>query len=347
MVGTRWWQAAALGAGAAALLGCGSGEPGRPALRHHEMVARVEVVEEGVRSHVRGPVVSGGQAADMAPGGLLRDANEALSYPFEAMEVAAGEGVWAVIVGWEDERPTFPRLKPKGIWLFDRAWELVGALSVESVVPGEEVVRVGMAWDGAGGRLAAWVRTEGAYEVGLVDASSAGFEPILRVEGVHEGARPARLLWNCDLMILCYEGENEKYGSENVFMEIDPGSGATRRILTEERWDPSLGPMDRGCLSPDGRLLAFDRFRSPTLLAQGGRCSGIWLLDLESGECAELTYEDGSEYHHRLIGWEGPDTLVFTRRVAEEMPTFTGGGSQRDLYRLHLAEGGAATRGAE
>jgi hypothetical protein len=127
-------------------------------------------------------------------------------------------------------------------------------------------------------------------------------------------------------------------------LEVHLPSGRSRTVFAEEQWDPSRGAIRCALLSPDGRWLAFDRLREPSNLAKGGTCAGIWLLDLQSGECQEITHESEPDYHHRLVGWDGSDVL-FLRRVGRERARPDGIGYQYDLYRARIGVG-ARSRGA-
>jgi hypothetical protein len=224
---------------------------------------------------------------------------------------------------------------------FDAQGEHAGSLDTRSVAPGETVLEVAADWDEARLRVGVWIRTESAGYIGLVDPSSARFDLIARVDDVAEESLPAWILWRGNALLVCYEAEGA-----NVVVEVETESGDARRVLVEGTWDPSLTAVETPCLSPDGRFLAFDRVRSPSSMARGGRCSGLWLLDLDSGKCVELTYEDTGDYHHRLLGWESTDRLLFTRRVEEERPTPAHGGYLHPVYRAHLAAPAEGGRGA-
>jgi hypothetical protein len=323
-------------AGAAmALLGCGKPAP-RPRLLHHAMVARLEVVAEDAGSH--NPEMELKPDDTDSPPYVAHLGRETPSNPGNDWWQGGARGATHYVVldeirrwrrfglGSHNEPPITV------IRTFDAQGEPAGTLDTRSVAPEERVAEVAAEWDEARLRVGVWIRTESAGYVGVVDPPSAEFESIVRVEGVADPIRPAHVLWRGNALIVCYEAEGA-----NVVMEAETGSGDARRVLVEETWDPSLSPLDRAYLSPDRRFLACDRYRSPHLMRMGGTCSGIWLLDLESGEWVELTYEDVPDYRHRLLGWEGPDTLLFTRRVAEERPTPSHGGYLHPVYRAHLA----------
>ena len=319
-----WWRGAAVLAAIPALLGCARPRSARPQLLHDAMVARVEVVAEH----------AGPDDRNWRPGSGDSESPPHVIGLYNGTPTMRGGGRGGGMRG----RMGGSRREAAMIAIrtFDAQGGRFRILDTRSVAPGEAIVEVTAEWDEARPRAGVWIRTDSAAYIGLVDPSSARFERLMRVDDVAVDAGAPHILWRGSTLIVCYEAEGA-----NVVVEVETESGDARRVLVEERWDPSLTPMDRAYLSPDGRFLAFDRARSPSSMAMGGRCSGIWLLDLGSGECVELTYEDTSDYRHRLLGWGGPDTLLFTRRVEDESPTPSHDGYLRPVYRAYLALPGA------
>jgi len=337
-----WWRGAAVAAAVFALLGCGRPRPARPQLLHDAMVARVEVVAGELGQYVgeRGPKLAGSESPPHVPRLYGETPSKTDSDWWE--EGARGATHYVVL---EDIFYGSPYGRGPGggyhnttiIRTFDAQGERAGELDTRSLAPGESVVEVTAEWDEARRRVGVWIRTDSAGYIGLVDPSSAEFEQLMRVDDVAANARPPHILWRGTTLIVCYEAEGA-----NVVMEVETESGDARRVLVEERWDPSLTAIEAPCLSPDGRLLAFGRVRSPAAMAVGGKCWGIWLLDLDSGKCVELTYEDTSNYDHRLLGWESGDRLLFTRRVEDDAATPSHGNYLRPVYRAHLAAAGGS-----
>lgn len=225
---------------------------------------------------------------------------------------------------WDDWRPA----ASNAIWLCDRDGEALGKVDLQWLEPDGEILEAGTVWDDSGRRLAAWVSTESRTHLGLIDTSLYAFDSLVCVDDVHQwGVGPPILLWRNDELIFCYEAEAGASRLENVVLRVATLSGKAERVLREERWDPSRRPMHIAVLSPDRRYLLFDRVFSPKLIAAGGTCAGIWLLDLESGECTELTYENAGRYEHHVPRWEGPNTFLFvrhdqgpTQRPSEDQP---------------------------
>jgi hypothetical protein len=325
---------------AAALLGCAKPRPARPQLLHDAMVARVEMVAEdlGQYDRERRPRPAGSTSPPYLSALHGRTPSKTDSDWWQGG--ARGATHYVVLEelfhGAPYGRGSGGRSPTTIIRTFDAQGERAGSLDTRSVAPGEAVVEVAADWDDARLRVGVWIRTESAGYIGLMDPSSARFDPIARVDDVAEDSRPAWILWRGNALLVCYEAEGA-----NVVVEAETESGDARRVLVEERWDPSLTAIETPCLSPDGRFLAFERVRSPAAMAAGGKCSGIWLLDLDSGKCVELTYEDTSDYHHRLLGWGSADTLLFTRRVEEETPAASQSDYLRPVYRAYLALPGA------
>jgi hypothetical protein len=239
---------------------------------------------------------------------------------------AAGQRPW-----WSGWRPC----ARDAIWLADTDGQPIGKVDLRGLAPEGETLSAAAVWDDPGTRLAACVSTEATTYVGLVDLESFTFDPVAVVDDVGRGAPGVpTLLWGKGELVFCYQSKNSRLEAENVVLCVEPSTGEVREVLRELRWDPSRRPMHAASLSPDGRYLAFDRALSPTLIAAGGTCAGIWVLDLESGERVELTYEYASRYQHQLVQWDDADTLLFACRVPG--PSQTPGGIRYDLYRAHI-----------
>jgi len=200
-------------------------------------------------------------------------------------------------------------------------------------------------WDASHQRIAAWLRFDTCVLVGEVDPPSGRFTSRGRIQRpIGADERAPQLFWRGDRVVICCQAQDDSRGLINCVLEVDLPSGRSRTVFAEEQWDPSRGAIRCALLSPDGRWLAFDRSREPSNLAKGGTCAGIWLLDLQSGECQEITHESEPDYHHRLVGWDGSDVL-FLRRVGRERARPDGIGYQYDLYRARIGVG-LRSRGA-
>jgi hypothetical protein len=135
-----------------------------------------------------------------------------------------------------------------------------------------------------------------------------------------------------DSLLCYYQAQRGTPDPHDVVLWIDVVNGRVDEVLGEEQWDRSCGPVDMALVSPDGRYVAFDRS-----FLTGGTCLGLWLLDLESGEWNEITYEYGSRYRHRLLGWEAPDVIAFHRHLEPPQSEGTHGQPWREVCRAHLA----------
>jgi hypothetical protein len=352
---------ALVGLALARIAGSAKGEIGPPEVRCDSAVNQIELVEPDVSglSFRLGQADlgrRGGQIALQRPGSLLssppdgrrvfvargrdhlaiiggepksldqdENADSRGGEPKQGID-AAGQPVW-----WSRWRPC----ARDTIWLADTDGRPVGKADLRSLEPQVKILNAAAVWDDPGRRLAAWVSTEARTYVGLVDLELFTFRPVAVVDDVGRGALAVpTLLWRNGDLVLYYEARDGRHEAENVVLRIEPSTGEVREVLREERWDPSRRPLHALSLSPDGRYLAFDRAFSAKLIEAGGTCAGIWVLDLESGECVELTYEDTTRYQHKLVQWDDADTLLFTCRV--QGPPRTYDGIRDDLYRARL-----------
>ena len=95
-------------------------------------------------------------------------------------------------------------------------------------------------------------------------------------------------------------------------LALDLANGHVRRLVHEDRPLPGPGSVVSGIVSPTGQTFAFGR--SHGYGWDGGPAAGIWLLDLTSGDCAEVTFEPGRpDYCHQPIAWAESDILLFWR----------------------------------
>jgi hypothetical protein len=196
----------------------------------------------------------------------------------------------------------------------------------------QDIKALEVAWDDSGRRLAVWASTGSGASVGLADAYSLQFRELHHIGDLHpDGMASPRLLWLGDSLLCYYQAKRESPYPYNVVLRIDTVTGEADEILREERWDPSRGPVDTALASPDGRYVAFDR----SSLA-GGTCLGLWLLDLKSRECSEITYEYASRYRHRLLTWEAPNVIAFRRYAGPAASEEPDGQPGWAAYRAHL-----------
>jgi hypothetical protein len=66
---------------------------------------------------------------------------------------------------------------------------------------------------------------------------------------------------------------------------------------------PGPGAIQTALPSPDGTRIAFDR------LPPGNKRSGIWLLDLRSRRCRQVTFPTEG-FSHLLLRWEGDSAVL-------------------------------------
>ena len=193
------------------------------------------------------------------------------------------------------------------VWLFDRRWQPKGKVTGLSLRGERRHLRV--AWDSAGRTLAVLATVRGGefpLEVGLVEPSSTtNLRSIVRVNCVDW----THMLWAGEYLIVFYFDASRK---NNTVLKINKETGEFKTLYSEDASLDGHSPIDRtrALLSPDKRFLAFSRISDSRW-----KRFGIWLLDLNTGDCQPLTYESGTDYYHYLVGWEGPDSLVFVRHM--------------------------------
>lgn len=338
---------------ATVLLACCLGLPGcagalarRPAVLHSAVVSRVQLLERDASPPVTGPRIvthqrrfhrgsegfAGGMSSSLAsrPGRQLvvfLRGEPLASYDSRLSREGqpAGRTVWL----WKATgRPT--------AWLATREGEPLNEVRPAADM-GSNVDDLDVAWDASGERLAGWMVTESGLHIGLVDLATGRLQPLAHLPGTRVSPKSVpTLIWRGDGLILVCQTEDRQRERRNVILLVGPPGGNAKRLLDEPCWDPSLTAVRTALLSPDARLLAFDRTRPLATAASSEARGGIWLLDLESGECQEVTYEKTGPYHHQLVGWEGPDAIVFLRRVDEGWVELHGDVIRYERYRIQL-----------
>jgi hypothetical protein len=134
-----------------------------------------------------------------------------------------------------------------------------------------------------------------------------GARRLLSLEGVKD---PAVFWWHRALVVAC------RHGDRNVVVTVDPSTGLTRTIFTEDNRLPGRSPIDPFALAvwPDSSLLAFSRLYEDAELGPTIG-DGVWLLNLRTGECIQVTREESGHYWHEVVRWENAARLLFVRRT--------------------------------
>jgi len=288
--------------------------------RASSRVGRLEVVTDRLQQRPVGPFDGD---PDFATGRAVPSG----TFPSGRRVVYAREGRdwWAVVVVVE-AAPVGPGRVMTEVYLFDKRWGHRTLLS-DLPSPGAKERTVRPEWDPEGAVLAVYMSsgddaTGYCGEVGTVDPRSLRYRVLHRRSGGRSQFVPsgmARLLWRGRNSIIL----TTDIGSDAQITEVDTRSGATRLVYSERVTSQSSlrNRIDRVGLSPDGRLLAFDRWRS----SPHYRYAGIWLLDLGTRRCQQITYEGWNSFDHSLLGFDSNSSLLF---AATGLP--------RRVYRAHL-----------
>ena len=229
---------------------------------------------------------------------------------FRAVSAAPGRAYWAVVGEKEELHGTH-----QGLWMFDMNWALVGRMLGSPPAPTRQQY-VHFAWDAEGHWLAVGLVNMGLdSEVFVSRPPPPTFKRLVYLPD----ASVSLAQWSRqELILLCGNTEHS-----NIVLAVDPNTALSRTVYAEDAEKGMISPTE--CkVSPDGTRMAFSRV--PDAQTEQTNC-GIWVLNLDAGECVELTREERSGYYHMFHAWEGSDSILFVRLTPER---------RLDLYRLHL-----------
>ncbi len=185
------------------------------------------------------------------------------------------------------------------VWLFSEDWTRIAGILIPPPPQGYRQDGAYVSWAPTAPELAVVVglqREADPYARGVqifrLVAETPRPEQVLHIPEAHEVVTA----WAGTRLVIVYNS-----AGKNLFRTLDLQTGET--VVLYER--PRVNPLLEVLPSPDGRFLAF---------STGLRSSPLWLLDLRSGDCHQLTYERREPYSHRPIKWDGPNLLRFLRR---------------------------------
>ena len=212
--------------------------------------------------------------------------------------VTRGQNSYAAAGGPLDEDGNIAR---PAVFLFDLAWHQIGKVSGLDFPSG--TWWAWSAWDSGGRKLGIIFHDRGRSwreVVGVVEPPSLRFRVLFR--DVYSG----------DIRGLAWAGSGLVLAYSNRLVLVDIASGAKRDLYA----DPSVPAPRHGHIwsvlgSPHGSYIAFARMPVP----MSGSQSGLWMVDVTSGKCSEVTYERLGWYHHDLLYWDSPKTLLFSRKT--------------------------------
>lgn len=143
-------------------------------------------------------------------------------------------------------------------------------------------------------------------DIGVVDPKSLRLQVISHIGGVEDAVLEG-WLWNGkQIVAFCHVASGGV--AVNAIYVSDIDSHHTRLLYKDANpFAPSIEDM---ALSPNGTHVAFDRDGTTKY------ATGIWLLNLKTGKCIEVTHENAGFYYHYLGCWLAPNKLLFTSNGA-------------------------------
>jgi hypothetical protein len=304
----RYLAAACLVLAAALLVsaGCNRGGRGASVVKHSELVDHLSLVETNVKDYSlldpdRGAFTDTGDVA-IPPGALPLG-----RVPEQVADIGA-HGYWAVPCAVaQDGQRAFE------VWLFREDWTRIVGIPIGPPPEGGTQEWVRVSWNPITPELAVLMGCSSAPSMHAVSAQvlrvvpqRPQVDPVIGIPGGHEMV----IFWAADRLVLVYNSAG------NVFRSLDLETGETT-VLYEQR---RLNPLWMVLPSPDGRFLVF---QNPSV-----RRWPLDLLDLQTGQCGRLAYEDtGTYYRYEPIRWDANDRFRFAR-VNER--------DEWDVYVAHL-----------
>lgn len=289
---------AVLAGGCVALLETAAATSGRyPRLLHSPLVERVDLLtlqEKQVEAWLEYEAQIG------LPADVLK-AEQVIGDSDAIRSVKSGGGYHGVVAQRLGQNGP-----PQGVWVFDEEWQARGEVAgLPAHNPGL-IYTVSLYLDESGTQWAAVVAQAGEQsvtDVGLISPARLRFERKLQ----YHGCARADLAWRGDHIVVSPDVTADR---RDFILDLDPASGEERVLLQE-----GVGSIGRGRFggirsSPDGRYIAFGRAPYPPNWE-----FGLWLLDVETGECEKILYDNTGLRDCVAKRWSGADTLVFTHTV--------------------------------
>lgn len=143
-------------------------------------------------------------------------------------------------------------------------------------------------WDPKGSLLsllcAGWSKESPHIALGVVEPGALRFRSVLRCD--HWKLVNEALLWaNRRVLMICHI--DDKGRQMNTVIEINPTKHHWRRVYSRIE-NAQINFVD---VSPDGTALAFDK--DPI----GVSAIGIWVINLQTGKCKQMTFEHNLGEH--------------------------------------------------
>jgi hypothetical protein len=156
--------------------------------------------------------------------------------------------------------------------------------------------------DKSASRIAVAARSDRDFSAWFVDSRFTRLDRFLREPGWW-----AQGVWAGGRLVLSYSSQDF-----NHIVLATPGNAKSTEIYRELRATGlrhGQNPILQLLPSVSGRFVAFDRLPSSENTEQG-----LWLLDMKTQDCRQITDSDASIYSHTLDDWDGPTSILFLSR---------------------------------
>ncbi|MBV9866753.1 MAG: hypothetical protein JO316_15470 [Abitibacteriaceae bacterium] len=184
-----------------------------------------------------------------------------------------------------------------GVWILDKQAKRLGKVKGLS----GKFYYLDAGWNHTGTMLgllyAHAIGQEYKIDIGIVNPQSLQFESLYNVSS--SGKTGGTIIWVNQMFIAVCHVVNAAQHTD-LFVKIDPTHLQGQQLYVDVK--------DRHFqidTSPDGNYLAFDE--DP--IGTGPR--GIWVLNLQTGNCVEVISEDGPNYFYTLGRWQSNRELYF------------------------------------
>lgn len=187
------------------------------------------------------------------------------------------------------------------VWKCTSNWQSLHAISN---VPPFDFESTSNIWDPIDHRLAIVHYSNTAsrsVEVGVINEVLAKYMPVvnLRQSHVEVGWIHGRLI----LVANDYSKQSPGYGKIAL---VNPSDGSSTLLYQESKSDTGNPGFQNMMVSPDQNKIAFDRYNP-----YPDKGSGIWILDIHTSKCFQVTFAKTPYYYHNLVGWKSNNLLEF------------------------------------
>lgn len=185
--------------------------------------------------------------------------------------------------------------KQQEMWLFKRRWQRLGKIAgIGKIAEHDDLVA---RWNRDGselGLMCVQFRTSHlVLRIGTINLRSLQFDA---TSYDWETTYPRTLLWlGQEILMVCCDMDHR-----SDIYAYDPVKHRNQLVYSDNH--EYINAVDP---SPDNIHIAFDRNKMDWAQL------GIWVLNIKSGKCQQITAQHGGCYFHRLGHWDSPNHLLF------------------------------------